>query len=140
MLAYLLKRLLYTIPIALGVTFLSFVLVYIAPGDPLNAIAPADAPADVIESLKVAYGLDRPMPVRYGLWLVRALHGDLGASIATGRSVASEVGGAVGNTLRARGGRGAASASRSAACSARSPATARAARSIASRRWCRWSA
>ncbi len=99
MLAYLLKRLLYTVPIALGVTLVSFILVYIAPGDPLNAIAPADAPAEVIESLKVTYGLDRPMPVRYGLWLVRAVHGDLGASIATGRSVLSEVGSAVSNTL-----------------------------------------
>jgi len=98
-LLYLLKRLLYTLPIALGVTLVSFTLVYLAPGDPLNAIAPADAPADVIEALKVAYGLDRPMPVRYGLWLARAMHGDLGASIATGRSVASEVMGAVSNTL-----------------------------------------
>jgi peptide/nickel transport system permease protein len=99
MLAYLFKRLLYTLPIALGVTLVSFTLVYLAPGDPLNAIAPADAPADVIETLKATYGLDRPMPVRYALWLGRALHGDLGASIATGRSVASEVLSAAGNTL-----------------------------------------
>lgn len=99
MLGYVLKRLLYALPIALGVTIVSFVLVYLAPGDPLNAIAPADAPADVIEALKVTYGLDRPMPVRYALWLARALHGDLGASIATGRSVASEVKAAVSNTL-----------------------------------------
>jgi peptide/nickel transport system permease protein len=98
-LAYLFKRLLYTLPIALGVTLVSFTLVYLAPGDPLNAIAPADAPADVIETLKATYGLDRPMPVRYALWLTRALHGDLGASIATGRSVASEVLSAAGNTL-----------------------------------------
>jgi peptide/nickel transport system permease protein len=98
-LAYLFKRLLYTLPIALGVTLVSFTLVYLAPGDPLNAIAPADAPADVIETLKATYGLDRPMPVRYALWLGRALHGDLGASIATGRSVASEVLSAAGNTL-----------------------------------------
>jgi peptide/nickel transport system permease protein len=96
---YLLKRLLYTVPIALGVTLFSFILVYIAPGDPLNAIAPPDAPVEVIEALKTAYGLDRPMPMRYGLWVARALHGDLGASIATGRSVASEVGRAVSNTL-----------------------------------------
>jgi peptide/nickel transport system permease protein len=98
-LAYLLKRLVYTLPIALGVTLVSFTLVYLAPGDPLNAIAPADAPAEVIETLKATYGLDRPLPVRYGLWLARALHGDLGASIATGRSVAAEVLGAAGNTL-----------------------------------------
>jgi peptide/nickel transport system permease protein len=99
MIGYIFKRLLYTIPIALGVTLFTFILVYIAPGDPLSAIAPADAPADVIESLKVAYGLDRPLPVQYGLWLKRAAQGDLGASIATGRPVASEVGSAVKNTL-----------------------------------------
>lgn len=99
MLAYLFKRVLYTLPIALGVTVVTFLLVYIAPGDPLNAIAPADAPADVIAALRASYGLDRPLPVRYGLWLQRALHGDLGASIASGRSVASEVAAAVANTL-----------------------------------------
>ena len=97
--AYVLKRLLYALPIALGVTLLSFLLVYIAPGDPLNAIAPADAPMEVIDALKVTYGLDRPLPVRYGLWLARAVQGDLGASIASGRPVLSEVGNAVGNTL-----------------------------------------
>ena len=99
MFTYLIKRILYAIPIALGVTVISFLLVYIAPGDPLNAIAPADAPAEVITALKAAYGLDRPMPVRYGLWLVRAVQGDLGASIATGRPVLGEVMSAVSNTL-----------------------------------------
>ena len=97
--SYLLRRLLYAVPIALGVTLVSFVLIYIAPGDPLNAIAPADAPADVIEALKVSYGLDQPLPVRYLLWLNRALHGDLGSSIASGRAVADEVRAALGNTL-----------------------------------------
>jgi peptide/nickel transport system permease protein len=99
MLAYLLRRLAYTIPIALGVTLLSFLLVYIAPGDPLNAIAPADAPADVVAALKSSYGLDRPMAVQYGLWLERAVQGDLGVSIASGRAVRAEVFAAVKNTL-----------------------------------------
>jgi len=80
--SYIVKRLLYAIPIALSVTVVSFMLVYLAPGDPLNAIAPADAPADVIQALKSAYGLDKPVPVQYGLWLWRALHGDLGTSIS----------------------------------------------------------
>lgn len=96
---YFIKRLLYTLPIAIGVTLVSFTLVYIAPGDPINAIAPADAPIEVIDALRRTYGLDRPVPVRYGLWLLRAVQGDLGASIATGRSVTSEVMSAVGNTL-----------------------------------------
>lgn len=99
MFAYILKRLIYAIPIALSVTIVSFVLVYLAPGDPLSAIAPADAPEEVIIALKSAYGLDKPVPVQYGLWLMRALHGDLGLSIATGREVVSEVLRAVSNTL-----------------------------------------
>jgi peptide/nickel transport system permease protein len=99
MFVYALKRLLYALPIALGVTLVSFMLVHMAPGDALNAIAPADAPAEVIEALKSAYGLDRPVPVQYGLWLARALQGDLGTSIASGRAVAGEVLGAVSNTL-----------------------------------------
>lgn len=99
MLGYLIKRVLYALPIALGVTIISFMLVYIAPGDPLNAIAPADAPAEVITALRATYGLDRPLPVRYGLWLAKAVQGDLGASIATGRPVVGEVMSAVSNTL-----------------------------------------
>ena len=99
MLAYLIKRLLYAIPIALAVTVISFALVYLAPGDPLNAIAPADAPAEVITALRSTYGLDKPVPVQYGLWLQRALHGDLGTSIASGRPVTDEVVSATGNTL-----------------------------------------
>ena len=99
MLIYILKRLLYAIPIALSVTVVSFMLVYLAPGDPLNAIAPADAPADVIDALKSAYGLDKPVPVQYGLWVWRAVHGDLGTSISSGRAVLGEVLGAVSNTF-----------------------------------------
>ncbi len=72
MLAYALKRMLLALPTALGVTLVTFLLVYLAPGDALNAIAPADAPADVIEALKATDGLDRPLSVRYGLWLARA--------------------------------------------------------------------
>ncbi len=99
MFAYIIKRLIYAIPIALSVTVVSFVLVYLAPGDPLNAIAPADAPEEVIQALKSAYGLDKPVPVQYGLWLLRAVQGDLGTSIASGRAVTAEVLSAVSNTL-----------------------------------------
>lgn len=99
MLLYLVKRLIYAIPIALGVSLITFLLVHIAPGDALNAIAPPDAPAETVEALKKAYGLDRPLPTQFGLWLLRALHGDLGASIATGRPVAAEVMRAFGYSL-----------------------------------------
>ena len=99
MLSYLIRRLLYTVPIALGVTVIIFSLVHLAPGDPISAIAPADAPAEVIERLKHDYGYDRPIPVQYWLWLQKAVAGDLGASVATGERVAHQVVVAVGNTL-----------------------------------------
>jgi peptide/nickel transport system permease protein len=50
--------------------------------------------------MRAAYGFDKPLPVQFGLWLMNALQGDLGKSIATGRPVATEVGRAVMNTLR----------------------------------------
>jgi len=49
--------------------------------------------------MRKAYGFDRPLPVQFGLWAWKAVHGDLGTSIATGRSVAEEVIRAVGNTV-----------------------------------------
>jgi peptide/nickel transport system permease protein len=51
------------------------------------------------EDMRAAYGFDKPLPVQYGLWLWKVLHGDLGVSIASGRPVLSEVGRAVGNSL-----------------------------------------
>jgi peptide/nickel transport system permease protein len=99
MLIYLLKRLLYTVPIALAVTALCFSLVYLAPGDPLSAVLPSDASQEVVDSVKAQYGLDKPVPVQYALWLGRALRGNLGQSIGSGRPVAEEIGKAIGNSL-----------------------------------------
>ena len=99
MLEYLLKRIFYAIPIALGVSLVCFGLVHIAPGDPLVSVLPADASQEMQEQLRAAYGFDKPLPVQFGLWIWRALHGDLGFSIATGRPVAAEVWRAIGNTF-----------------------------------------
>jgi peptide/nickel transport system permease protein len=99
MLLYFIRRLIYTVPIALGVSLVVFSLVHLAPGDPISAIAPADAPPEVIERLKHDYGYDRPLPIQFGIWLGRALAGDLGASVATGERVAGQVMVAVSNTF-----------------------------------------
>jgi peptide/nickel transport system permease protein len=99
MLIYTLKRLLYVTPVVIGVSIICFLLVHIAPGDPLSAILPADATQELVDQMRAAYGFDKPLPVQYALWFWKVLHGDLGTSIATGRSVASEVMRAVGNTL-----------------------------------------
>jgi peptide/nickel transport system permease protein len=97
--AYVARRIVYVIPIILSVALVCFMLVHITPGDPLVAILPADASQELAQQLRVAYGFDRPLPVQFGLWLWKALHGDLGHSIATGRPVLTEVMRAVGNTV-----------------------------------------
>lgn len=99
MLTYLAKRLAYMAPVALGVSVFCFLLVHIAPGDPLTSVLPPDASQAQQEEVRRLYGFDRPLPVQFGLWLWKAVQGDLGTSIATGRPVAAEVGKAVGNTL-----------------------------------------
>lgn len=99
MLVYLAKRLAAAVPIALAVSILCFLLVQIAPGDPLSVVLPSDASEEIVQATKEYYGLDKPLPVQYILWLGRALTGDLGTSIATGRPVADEIGKAIGYTL-----------------------------------------
>lgn len=95
---YILRRILYAIPIALGVSVVCFSLVYIAPGDPLETILPPDATAATIATIKHIYGFDRPIPVQYVIWLGRVLTGNFGISIADGRPVILEVAQALANT------------------------------------------
>jgi peptide/nickel transport system permease protein len=99
MLTYIAKRLLHTLPVAFGVSIVCFLLVHIAPGDPLTSVLPPDASAQLQAEMRKIYGFDRPLPVQYGLWALKTLQGDLGVSIATGRPVASELWRALGNTL-----------------------------------------
>ena len=99
MIAFLARRILYTIPIMLGVAIVCFALVHISPGDPLVSILPPDASMELQQELMAIYGFDRSYPEQFLRWLVRAVQGDLGNSIATGRPVVSEVFNAVGNTL-----------------------------------------
>ncbi|WP_416048263.1 ABC transporter permease [Cupriavidus basilensis] len=97
---YLLRRIVYAIPILLGVALLCFSLVHIAPGDPLVSVLPPDASEDLRRQLTVLYGFDKPFLEQFLHWLTRALHGDLGTSIATNRPVMSEVMTAVINSVR----------------------------------------
>ena len=96
---YIIRRVLYVIPIGLGVTILVFALVHMSPGDPLSAVVPPDAPEEMVQNLKKAYGFDKPLPVQYVTWLGRVLTGDLGVSVARGREVVAELRIAVPNTF-----------------------------------------
>lgn len=81
---YLLKRSLYMIPILIGVSFLTFALTALIPGDYFTKLAqnPQVTP-DMLERMRTRYHLDRPWYIRYGYWLQNVVvHGDFGESIA----------------------------------------------------------
>ncbi|NWG23651.1 MAG: ABC transporter permease [Pseudorhodoplanes sp.] len=99
MLVYIAKRIVFAIPVVFAVALVCFLLVHIAPGDPLISVLPPDASQALADQMRREYGFDRPLPVQFGIWLWNALHGNLGLSIASGRSVTEEVLRAVGNTL-----------------------------------------
>ncbi|MCC6179867.1 MAG: ABC transporter permease [Chloroflexi bacterium] len=91
---YLLRRLLLTAPLMLGVTILGYGLINLAPGDPVSMLVSPEvgsvSPEDLLER-KRALGLDDPLPVRYVRWLGEAMQGNLGYSIANGRPVSERV-------------------------------------------------
>ena len=99
MFIYVLRRILYTVPIAIGVSLVCFALIHLAPGDPLSAIIPEGASPEMIAQIRTAYGFDRPLPVQYLKWLGHVVTGDFGTSIMTRRPVLSEVLPAIANTL-----------------------------------------
>jgi peptide/nickel transport system permease protein len=95
---YILRRLLYTIPIIIGVSLVCFSFIHLAPGDPINSVLPEQASAEVVAQIKAAYGFDKPLPIQYLKWFSNVLSGDFGLSIMTRRPVLSEVGPAVAHT------------------------------------------
>jgi peptide/nickel transport system permease protein len=66
---YILGRLLQLIPVILLSSFLVFMLLHLVPGDPAETVAGPDATPDVIAAVRHKMGLDRPLPVQYGIWL-----------------------------------------------------------------------
>lgn len=78
----------------IAVSFLTFMMTALLPGDPINAILPPDAERDplVIAQIRDEYGLDDPVMIRYKDWLGRAVQGDLGTSYATkGAKVSDQI-------------------------------------------------
>jgi peptide/nickel transport system permease protein len=96
---YIIRRILYAIPIALAVSLVCFMLVHIAPGDPIDAILPPDASAETVAMVRKDYGLDRPLPVQFSLWLEHVVQGDFGLSLANRRPVLNELKVAAGRTF-----------------------------------------
>ncbi len=84
---YIARRLMLTIPVLLLVSIIVFALINLIPGDPALIFVGNEAGKDAVEALRKQMGLDKPLVVRYLIWLGRLLHGDLGKSVRDGRSV-----------------------------------------------------
>jgi len=87
MLAYVVRRIVATVPVMAVVALFVFSLLYIAPGDPAAVIAGDQATPQDIERIRQTLGLDRPFLVRFGEWVWNLLHADFGTSIFTGLPV-----------------------------------------------------
>src|SRR5690348_8074592 len=83
MFAYIVRRVLATIPVMGVVALFVFSLLYLSPGDPALIIGGDTATPQDIERIRANLGLDRPFHIQFGTWLWNLLHGDLGISIFT---------------------------------------------------------
>lgn len=92
-------RLFALLPILLGLSFISFTLIAIIPGDPVIALLGLEADPAAVAALRAKYALDEPFLTRFAAWLWAVLQGDLGRSIQTGRPVLGMVLDALGPTM-----------------------------------------
>lgn len=99
---YIAKRLLSIIPILIGISFLSFIIINLSPSDPaevalrVNEITPTEV---AIETMREELGLDKPFLERYVIWLSNCLKGDFGNSYINNKPVADEIARALPATL-----------------------------------------
>ncbi len=88
MLAYLIRRLLFALVVIAGVATISFALLHLIPGSPVDAILGTESNPEARAALERQLGLDRPVAVQYVSWWGNLLRGDLGESVMTNQSVA----------------------------------------------------
>lgn len=99
---YIIKRLLSLIPILLGISFLSFILINLSPSDPaevalrVNEITPTE---EAVAEMRTELGLDKPFIERYAVWALNSLQGDFGNSYITNKPVINEMSRAIPATL-----------------------------------------
>lgn len=88
---YIIRRLLLTIPTLIGIITITFLLMYVVPGDPIRILMGQRGDPATIAMIRKQMGLDDPLPVQYFRFLTNVLRGDFGRSYATNRPVLSEI-------------------------------------------------
>lgn len=91
MFRYLGRRLIFVVPQLLGITFISFFLVKLIPGDPAVLMLGPNATHEAVIELRSQLGLDQPVPKQFAIYLGNVLHGDLGKSWQTTRPVLEDL-------------------------------------------------
>lgn len=100
------RRVLQFIPVLLGITFLTFLLIYLSPSDPVSVRMSAggiSVSPEIMESMRRSMGLDRPLLIQYGDWLWNILHGNMGKSYITDADVLDQILKALPYTLKMAG-------------------------------------
>lgn len=91
MLSYIVRRLLQLVIVLFGVSVITFIMLYVIPGDPARMLAGKNATPEKIAAIRVQKGLDKPVYVQYGVWANGLLHGDMGESFYLQQDVASMI-------------------------------------------------
>ena len=100
MLTYITRRLFQLVIVLIGVTLITFVMMFVVPGSPGQLLAGKDASPERIAAIEHRLGLDRPLYVQYGKFMWRLVHGDLGDSFRLGIPVTTLIKQNVGNTIQ----------------------------------------
>jgi len=102
MMTYISRRILVSVPVLLGITVITFLAFELAPGDPIDAMIDPSvvlSPAE-LQARREALGLNKPVWVRYGIWLSHAVRGDLGYSFRSGEPVLHRIASRLPQTLQ----------------------------------------
>src|SRR6266567_2670340 len=91
MTAYVIRRILLMVPVAFFLTLILFIVLRLTPGDPVQVQLGEQATPETVSALRHELGLDRTLPVQYGVWLGRIARGDLGRSLANRQPVLSAI-------------------------------------------------
>ena len=85
------KRLGLMVVMLIGLAIITFTIANIAPGDPARLAAGPDASAEMVEQIRISRGFDKPIPVRFFIYMGQLARGDLGTSVYTGRPVVKDI-------------------------------------------------
>lgn len=105
MLQYITRRVLISIPVLLALTFILYILADLMPGDAVAAMMTSEAPISraALQAMRSRLGLDDPLPVRYGRWLLGLIRGKMGYSYITFKSISTSIASRLPATLELMG-------------------------------------